>query len=160
MKVDAPEKNAQGRMMVVAVSQSPVKGVRKVNLAAGLLVAGKGLDGDAHADGSHRQLSLLGLESIEAMRRRGILVNPGDFAENVTTLGICLYKLSVGMRLEIGGEIELEVTQIGKTCHSGCEISRQTGTCVMPREGIFCRILRGGLVRPGAEIRILGDPRS
>ncbi len=142
-------------MKVVAVSLCAKKGVKKQNVASGKLVAGYGLEGDAHADGSHRQLSLLGLESIKKMQDAGALVKPGDFAENITTEGLCLYELPIGARLAIGDGILLEVTQIGKECHSGCAIARDIGSCVMPREGIFCRILEGGTVKPGDEIRIM-----
>ena len=142
-------------MKVAAVSISAEKGVKKKPVPSGELVAGHGLLGDAHADGTHRQLSLLDMASIQKMRAQGALVNPGDFAENITTEGICLHELPVGARLAIGEEILLELTQIGKECHSGCAIAKQVGSCVMPKEGVFCRILRGGLVKAGDEIRII-----
>lgn len=140
---------------VVAVSASKNKGEKKQNLPEGRLIANFGLDGDAHADGSHRQLSLLALESIDAMRARGANVFPGDFAENITTEGLSLHTLPVGAHLKIGDSILLELTQVGKECHSGCAIQKQVGKCVMPQEGIFCRILRGGLVRPGDPIELV-----
>ncbi|RME63908.1 MAG: MOSC domain-containing protein, partial [Nitrospirae bacterium] len=103
------------------------------------------------------QVSLLGIESVEKMRRAGLDVGPGDFAENITTEGIDLLALPVGTRLRIGAA-EAEVTQIGKTCHSRCAIYQQAGDCVMPREGIFVRVLKGGTIRVGDTIEVLdGD---
>lgn len=146
-----------GRLVVkvVAVSLSRKKGIKKENVSSAQLLAGHGLMGDAHADGSHRQLSLLGMESISKMRERGADVYPGDFAENITTEGVCLYNLPIGAQLQIGESILLELTQIGKECHSGCAIAQQVGSCVMPKEGVFCRILRSGEVKPGDPIKII-----
>lgn len=115
-----------------------------------------GLVGDAHAGPWHRQLSLLALESIQTMRDRGLSVNPGDFAENITVQGLRLHTLPIGTRLALGS-VEVEVTQIGKECHSGCAIRQQTGDCVMPREGIFVRVLNPGQVRPGDPVRLLEE---
>ena len=111
-----------------------------------------------HADGTHRQLSLLAMESITSMRNLGCDVHPGDFAENITTEGLALHTLPLGTRLRIGDHILLELTQIGKECHAGCAIAKQVGHCVMPKEGVFCRILRGGEVRPNDVITI--EPRE
>lgn len=141
-------------MRVAAISRSLTRGEKKINMAEGELRQNHGLVGDAHADGSHRQLSLLALESINRMRELGADVNPGDFAENITTEGVALHLLPVGARLAIG-DVLLELTQIGKECHSGCAIQKQVGKCIMPREGVFCRILEGGIVAPGDEIKIL-----
>ncbi|MBQ7738886.1 MAG: MOSC domain-containing protein [Desulfovibrionaceae bacterium] len=142
-------------MRVVAVSLSKQKGEKKVNQEQALLKENWGMEGDVHADGTHRQLSLLALESINAMRKMGVDVNPGDFAENITTEGVSLHTLPVGTHFLIGDTIELELTQIGKECHSGCAIAKQVGSCVMPKQGIFCRILRGGIVKPGDSFRVL-----
>lgn len=142
-------------MRVVAVSTSQRKGEKKHNIPFGELKENHGLVGDAHADGGHRQLSLLAIESIESMRQRGADVNPGDFAENLTTEGLILHKLPVGAQIRIGDEIVLELTQIGKECHSGCAIRKQVGSCVMPREGVFCRILVGGIVKAGDSIALV-----
>lgn len=142
-------------MKVIAVSISEQKGQPKHNLPEGKLIADYGVEGDAHADGSHRQLSLLDIESIEEMRKQGIEARPGDFAENITTSGIKLYRLPVGTHILIGDEIELEVTQIGKECHSGCAIMKSAGKCIMPERGIFCRILKGGVVKPGNNIKLM-----
>jgi MOSC domain-containing protein YiiM len=110
--------------------------------------------GDAHAGPWHRQVSLLAMESVEKMRAAGATVEPGAFGENVTTHGLVLYDLPVGTRMQLG-ECLVEVTQIGKECHDRCAIYHQVGDCVMPREGIFVRVLRGGGLRAGDAIRVL-----
>jgi MOSC domain-containing protein YiiM len=138
---------------VVAVCTSSAKGEKKQPQAVVRFEVERGLLGDAHA-GSGRQVSLLALESIEAIRRLGIDVAPGDFAENVTTNGLELHTLPVGRRLGLGGEVILEITQIGKECLHPCEIFRQVGTCAMPTKGIFARVLRGGAVAPGDKIEV------
>lgn len=140
---------------VVAVCRSDHKGERKKNYGAGLLVTGHGLRDDAHAGSWHRQVSLLALESIEKMRQKGLTVNPGDFAENITTQGISLVDLPAGTRLQLGDEVLLEVTQIGKVCHNRCAIYDQAGDCVMPREGIFAKVLSGGSVKKGDSITVV-----
>ena len=141
------KKESIGR--VVAVSISDRKGVKKKNIAAGRLIENFGLEGDAHAGDWHRQVSLLAVESIEKIRAKGLEVTPGDFAENITTEGIVLWQLPVGRRLRLGDRVLAEVTQIGKECHTRCAIFHQVGDCVMPREGIFVRILSGGTVKLG-----------
>ncbi|MFH1070581.1 MAG: MOSC domain-containing protein [Candidatus Glassbacteria bacterium] len=133
---------------IVAICISPKRGMQKKPVESAHLVAGSGIEGDAHAGDWHRQVSLLAAESIETIRRRGVEVSPGAFAENIITEGIDLPALSVGDRLTLG-EAQLEVTQIGKECHSRCAIYEQAGDCVMPREGIFARVIRGGTVQPG-----------
>ncbi len=140
---------------VVAVCTSPKKGMRKKNIGTGRLVADHGLEGDAHAGPWHRQVSMLALESVQKMRDAGLDVNPGDFAENITTVGLDLVSLSPGTKISIGKEALGEVTQIGKECHTRCAIYHQAGDCVMPREGIFIRVLRGGTVKVGDEVRVL-----
>ncbi|MDI3533808.1 MAG: hypothetical protein PWQ82_173 [Thermosediminibacterales bacterium] len=139
---------------VVAVCTSPKKGMRKKNVGEGLLVENFGLEGDAHGGDWHRQVSLLALESIEKMREKGLDVNPGDFAENITTKGINLIELPVGTKLKIGNTLT-EVTQIGKVCHSRCAIYYQAGDCVMPREGIFVKVLEGGPIKVGDQIEVV-----
>lgn len=140
---------------VVAVCKSKKKGTRKKAVAEGILREDYGLVGDAHADCcTHRQVSLLAMESIDKMRGLGFEVGPGDFAENLTTRGIELLSLPVGTRISIGKDILLDVTQIGKECHSGCAIYQEIGKCIMPREGIFARVIQGGLVRAGDDVRI------
>ncbi|MFA9615142.1 MAG: MOSC domain-containing protein [Deltaproteobacteria bacterium] len=144
---------SEGRIVAVSVSQS--KGIKKSNLPECKLLEDKGLDGDAHAGDWHRQVSLLAMESIDKIRGKGLDVSPGDFAENITTSGLKVWKLPLGTRLAVGSEALLEVTQIGKECHDRCAIYHQVGDCVMPREGVFTRVLRGGTIRPGDEIRVL-----
>jgi len=141
---------------IIAVCRSDQKGTRKQVVAEGFLSEDYGLVGDAHADCStHRQVSLLAIESISRMQGLGLEVGPGDFAENLTTEGLDLASLSVGTHISIGDEIVLELTQIGKECHSGCAIFRRVGKCIMPKEGVFTRVIRGGLVKAGDEIRVL-----
>jgi MOSC domain-containing protein YiiM len=139
---------------VRAVSISSTKGQPKQNVDSGLLVVGQGLAGDAHAGSGHRQISLLALESIEAMRQKGGKVGPGDFAENITTSNINLPALPIGTQLQIGDAV-LEVSQIGKKCHQGCAIYEQIGDCVMPKEGIFAIVLLGGPITVGDEIKVM-----
>jgi len=136
---------------VLAVCISQNKGERKQPVAAVELVPDHGIAGDAHAGDWHRQVSLLAQESIDKMRAMGLDVNAGDFAENITTSGIDLVSLPIGSRLELGSVL-LEVTQIGKECHTRCAIYYQAGDCVMPKEGIFARVLKGGVVTAGMEI--------
>ena len=140
---------------VLAVSVSDKKGQKKHNIDKATLVADHGIENDAHAGDWHRQVSLLAIESIEKIRSAGIEVNPGDFAENLTTEGVLVWKIPVGGRIRIGENVLGEVTQIGKECHDRCAIFQQVGDCVMPREGIFIRILEGGEVRPGDSLRVL-----
>ncbi len=128
--------------------------MRKQPIAEGELLPELGLVGDAHAGPWHRQVSLLAEESIAKMRGRGLTVGPGDFAENLTIRGLELHTLPVGQRLRLGA-VEAEVTQIGKECHQGCAIRKLTGDCVMPREGIFVRVLSPGKVRPGDPVRLV-----
>lgn len=140
---------------IVAVCKSEKKGTRKVTVEEGILEEDYGLAGDAHADCcSHRQVSLLAVESIDKMRRLGFELGPGDFAENLTTEGLELASLPVGTEIATGDEVLLEVTQIGKECHRGCAIYQEIGKCIMPKEGIFARVLRGGIVRAGDSIRV------
>ena len=144
---------------IIAVCSSKEKGVKKENIHKGTLEKEYGLIGDAHADSSwHRQVSLLAMESIEKMRKMGFDVGPGDFAENLTCEGINLLALPIGTRLSVGDKIILEITQIGKECHSGCAIFKQTGKCIMPKEGIFARVIQGGEVKTGDSINV--KPKS
>ncbi len=144
---------------IIAVCKSEQKGTRKEAIREGYLNQNRGLAGDAHADGgTHRQVSLLGMESINKMRNRGFAVGPGDFAENLTTEGINLLALPIGTRLTVGEEVILEITQIGKECHTGgCAIFREIGKCIMPKEGVFARVIQGGAVRAGDAVRVSQD---
>lgn len=140
---------------VVAVCTSPKKGMRKKNVGQGLMIPDFGLENDAHAANWHRQVSLLALESIQKMRDRGLDVNPGDFAENITTEGIELVSLPIGTKLQIGDQAVGEVSQIGKECHTRCAIYYQAGDCVMPKEGIFIKVITGGPVKVGDQVQVL-----
>ncbi len=141
---------------VVAVNISKETGVRKKDVGQGELVPDFGLRDDAHGGPWHRQVSLLAMESIRKMVEKGLKVGPGDFAENICTEGLDLAELPIGTRLRIGPVSLLEVTQIGKVCHTRCAIFYQAGDCVMPREGIFCRVLQGGEIKAGDLIDVLG----
>lgn len=137
---------------VVAVNISEKKGVHKVPVDVAECVVDFGIKGDAHAGNWHRQVSFLGIESIEKMKDLGLTgLCTGKFAENITTSGIELYTLKVGTRFKIN-DVLFEVTQIGKECHKKCEIYNKIGDCVMPREGIFARVLQGGIIKPGDSI--------
>ncbi len=143
---------------IIAVCRSKEKGTKKAIVAEGILRENYGLISDAHADCcTHRQVSLLAIESIKKMRNLGFDVGPGDFAENLTTEGIDLASIPVGTCVSIGKEVTLELTQIGKECHTGCAIFHQIGKCIMPKEGVFARVIRGGLVKAGDQIRIEKD---
>jgi MOSC domain-containing protein YiiM len=135
---------------------SEEKGTVKVDVGEANLVREMGLEGDAHAGFAHRQVSLLSLEDIEETARRLPGLKPGSFAENLTIEGMDVSLLPVGTRLSIGESL-LEITQIGKECHSKCEIYHRTGDCIMPKKGVFCRVLEGGLVRSGDEVLVLSD---
>ena len=139
--------------VVVSLNISTRKGVNKEPVPEVRLRIDHGIEGDAHAGKWHRQVSLLAEESIDFMRAKGLDLDPGAFAENITTRGLDLCRLPVGSRLLIGGT-ELEVTQIGKKCHQGCAIFQQVGDCIMPREGIFATVIREGMVRCGDRIEV------
>lgn len=143
---------ADGPAVVTSVNTSERKTVRKKNAGEATAVVGHGLDGDAHAGGWHRQVSLLAEESIEKMRQHGLDVGPGDFAENLTTRGIDIPHLPIGTKVRVGDKALLEITQIGKECHTKCAIYYQAGDCIMPREGIFAIVLKGGKVKVGDKI--------
>ena len=142
---------------VRAISISTKKGTKKTNVPEAEVKIDFGIVGDAHGGNWHRQVSLLAVESIDKMVAMGAGVSPGDFAENITTEGIELPKLPIGSRLKIGGGIELEVTQIGKECHSRCEIFKQVGDCIMPREGVFAEVRKAGTIKNGDSIEVLND---
>lgn len=140
---------------IVAVCISEKKGTQKHNVGSCKLIEHFGLEGDAHAGKWHRQVSLLARESADIMRQKGINVKDGDFGENIVTEGIELKSLPVGTILKIGNNIIMKVTQIGKLCHDRCAIYYKAGDCIMPREGIFAEIIKGGTIKTGDEITIL-----
>ncbi|NMA66954.1 MAG: MOSC domain-containing protein [Clostridiaceae bacterium] len=141
---------------VLAVNISETKGVVKKPVEKGYFEVDHGLVGDAHAGKWHRQVSLLGQESIDKLDKKNLKEDlcVGAFAENLTTEGIVLYELPIGTKLKIG-ETEMEVTQIGKECHAGCAIRELVGDCVMPREGIFTKVLKPGWIKTGDEVEII-----
>jgi MOSC domain-containing protein YiiM len=139
---------------VISINISDKKSVRKKPINEAEIVTDFGIKGDAHASGKwHRQISLLALESIKRMQDKGFNVNPGDFAENITTEGIDLVGLPIGTPMKIG-DVEVEVSQIGKECHTKCSIYYQAGDCVMPKEGIFVKVIKGGTIKKGDSIEV------
>jgi len=138
---------------VIEVCVSEKTGMRKKNVGEAVVVKNYGIKGDAHGNTkTHRQVSLLAMESIKKMQYMGLDVGPGDFAENITTRGCDLLCLPVGTKILIGEECILEISQHGKVCHKPCAIYHQAGTCVMPKEGIFGKVVRGGKVKSGDRI--------
>jgi MOSC domain-containing protein YiiM len=142
---------------VLAVNTSESKGTQKKNIGRGDVLEGFGIKDDAHGGSWHRQVSLLAEESVQKIRARGLDVDCGDFAENITTRGLDLVNLSVGARLRIGSSVVLEVSQIGKECHTRCSIYYQAGDCVMPTEGIFAKVLSGGPIAVGDVIEVIEE---
>jgi MOSC domain-containing protein YiiM len=140
---------------VVSVNLSEKKTVRKPPGTSGMLVLDRGFDGDAHAGDWHRQVSLLAQESIDTMVAKGLTVGPGDFAENITTSGIDLMAIPIGSRLRVGDGAVLEISQIGKVCHTKCAIYYQAGDCVMPREGLFAVVREAAEVHVGDSVEVL-----
>ena len=141
-------------MKIVSIAISKKKGTRKQIVDEAFLIQDHGVESDAHAGSWHRQVSFLASESIKKARQQGLEVTFGDFAENIATSGIDWQKIPVGTRLRLGETALVEITQIGKECHSRCAIYYMAGDCIMPREGVFARVLKGGKIRPGDEIRI------
>jgi MOSC domain-containing protein YiiM len=142
-----------GRVVAVCISEK--KGTPKKNVEKGSVRENYGLENDAHSGDGLRQISLLAVESIAKMQAKGLRVGPGDFAENVTTEGLDLISLPLGTQIQIGEEIILEVTQIGKECHTHCAIYYRAGECVMPKVGIFTRVIKGGEMKVGDEIETI-----
>jgi MOSC domain-containing protein YiiM len=157
--VPGPEKEAEAQeMKIVSIATSRKKGTRKQVVDDAVLIQEHGIEGDAHAGPWHRQVSFLAAESIEKARQSGLKVTFGDFAENIATSGIEWTRMEIGARLQIGEDALVEVTQIGKECHNKCAIYYLAGDCIMPREGIFARVLQGGKIRCGDMIRVVSLP--
>ncbi|WP_417087442.1 MOSC domain-containing protein [Hungatella effluvii] len=146
-----------GQVMAVCISEK--KGTQKKGISEGHFIEAFGIENDAHAGKWHRQVSLLSYETIEAFKERGAEIGDGAFGENVIVKGIDLVRLPVGTRLSCGN-ILLEVTQIGKECHSHCEIFKKMGECIMPANGIFTRVLHGGVMKEGDEINVCTEQES
>lgn len=152
------EVSNMNRGVIAAVCTSDRKHVQKSEVEEAVLVSKLGIEGDAHAGFAHRQVSLLADESIDKMRAKGLDdLFPGAFGENLVTQGIDLLSLSIGDRLKVGEGITLEVTQIGKECIDRCAIYIKVGDCVMPREGIFTKVVTGGKIKPGDEITVVEE---
>ena len=143
---------AAGKIKAVSISKK--RGTRKFNVLEAELKVGFGIEKDAHAGKWHRQVSLLAVESIRKMTAKGLDLSAGDFAENITTEGINLQSLSIGTKLKVGPEAEIEITQFGKKCHTDCEIFQLVGDCIMPREGVFAKVTKPGRVKPGDRIEV------
>lgn len=149
-------KNLIGKIIAISISEK--KGTPKTNINSAVLRENWGIEGDAHAGDWHRQISLLAIESIDSMKLKGLPnLIPGIFAENLTTEFLSLPSLPIGTKVRIGDEALLEITQIGKECHSRCAIYNIAGDCVMPREGIFAKVLLGGEIKVNDEITIMND---
>ena len=144
-------------MKIVSISTSRKKGTRKTQIKSTRLVPDHGLENDAHAGSWHRQVSFLASEQIGIAQKQGLDVTFGDFAENIATTGIDWKSVPVGTRIKIGASALIEITQIGKTCHSKCAIYHQAGDCIMPREGVFGRVLKGGHIACGDPVHLLPD---
>jgi MOSC domain-containing protein YiiM len=142
-------------MNIESIAISEKKGTRKVQIQEAVLIQNHGIQGDAHSGPWHRQVSFLAAESIGQARERGLDVTFGDFAENIATSGIDWLGVPVGTHVKLGDSALVEITQIGKECHNKCAIFYLAGDCIMPREGIFARVLMGGTIRCGDQIRIL-----
>ena len=140
---------------VISINISREKGTKKEPVQEAIVIENYGIQEDAHAGSHwHRQISLLSYESIQKMKDKGLSLKPGDFAENITTEGIDLLDLPIGAKLQIG-EVILEVTQHGKSCHTKCQIFKIVGDCIMPKEGIFVKVIKGGKIKLGDEIKRL-----
>lgn len=142
-------------MEIVSIAVSRKKGTPKTPVDEAFIVRDHGLEGDAHAGPWHRQVSLMAAESIDAARAGGLEVGFGDFAENIATTGVDWKTLPLGTRARLGAEVVIEITQIGKECHTRCAIFYKAGDCIMPREGVFARVIHEGTVRRGDPVEIL-----
>lgn len=139
-------------MKIESIAISKKKGTKKETVDEAVVIAGHGLSGDAHAGDWHRQVSFLSMESIDQAKTEGLSVTFGSYAENIATSGIDWPTVPAGSRLTLGGQVIVEITQIGKECHRKCAIYYQAGDCIMPREGVFGRVLQGGTIRVGDAI--------
>ena len=142
---------------IKAISVSKEKGTQKSNVPSAELKMDFGIEGDAHGGDWHRQVSLLAIESIDKMIAKGAKVAPGNFAENITTEGLGLTTLEMGSKLRLGESAEIEITQFGKECHSRCAIFEQIGDCIMPREGVFAKVISPGSIKVGDVIEVADD---
>ena len=154
--MNQPPDNPNRKGKIKAISISTKKGIPKTNIREAKLIKGYGIEGDVHSGKWHRQVSLLAFESIEKMKKKGFPdLRPGSFAENITTQFINIQKIAEGTQIKIGKEAELEITQLGKECHSKCSINIEVGDCIMPREGIFAKVTKGGIIKLNDKISII-----
>jgi len=145
---------------IIAISISKKRGIPKTNIPFANLIENHGIEGDIHAGNWHRQISFLAVESIEKMRKKGLpKLRPGAFAENITTEFINIPEIQIGSVIKIGKEAQLEITQIGKECHTKCAIFTKVGDCVMPREGIFAKVIKGGKIFVDDKIKVLSNDK-
>lgn len=144
----------EGKVVSIAISKK--KGTSKKTVKEALIIEDHGIQNDAHAGNWHRQVSFLAQESISFARDKGLEVDFGDFAENIATYGIDWHKVKLGAKVFIGKDVIVEITQIGKICHNPCSIYYKTGNCIMPKEGVFGRVIKGGKIRLGDRILIKG----
>lgn len=150
------EKNKM-KIKIKAISISGEKGVQKENVKSAVFIEDFGIENDAHAGNHHRQVSLLAVESINKIKKKLPDIKPGAFAENITTEGINLIELRLGTVIKMGENVLIEITQKGKECHTPCKIYYAAGDCVMPREGIFARVIKGGIVNVGDNLEVVDD---
>ncbi|MBC8443596.1 MAG: MOSC domain-containing protein [Deltaproteobacteria bacterium] len=144
-------------MKIVSLSTSTKKGTQKKTVQEAVLIKEHGVEGDAHAGDWHRQISFLASESIQKVCDQGLDVTFGDFAENIATEGIDWTSVPIGTRMKLGEKARIEITQIGKECHNKCAIYYKAGDCIMPKEGVFARVLEGGAIRCGDAIQIIKE---
>jgi MOSC domain-containing protein YiiM len=145
----------QGKIKAISISEA--RGIKKKNVPAAYLKEDFGVVGDAHAGSGHRQISMISEESILNYRAKGVEVSPGDFAENITITGIDFSLLKLNNRLALGGDVVLEITQIGKACDHKCRIFEEIGSCDMALKGAFARVIKGGSINVGEKAEILND---
>ena len=155
---NSPEKDQETKGYIVAVCVSPKKGMIKTEVDSGQIVEGFGIKDDAHGGDWHRQVSLLAMEEIEKMNLKGFDVRPGSFAENLCTRDFDLSAAAIGRKIRIGEGIVLEITQIGKECHTRCAVYNKIGDCIMPEQGVFTRVISGGIVKAGDLVEYVKDP--
>jgi len=146
------------RSKIVSIAVSKKKGTRKTPVKEAHIIENQGVEGDAHSGPWHRQVSFLAAESIERTRNQGLDVSFGDFAENIATSGIDWMQVPIGTKVQLGNSVLIEITQIGKECHNKCAIYYQAGDCIMPKEGIFGRVLKGGKICCGDALELRKKP--
>ncbi len=153
--MNSHNRNIKAGGKIIAINISEKKGMKKKDIGRAYVKEDYGIEDDAHSGDWHRQVSLLAMESIDKMKQKGLDVEPGSFAENITTEGIDLIGLGIGTTLQMGNDVRLEITQLGKVCHDRCAIYFEAGDCVMPKEGIFAKVLKAGWIENQDEIKVI-----